>query len=199
MKAFYTISTILFLGMLTLSANTASAETFSYKKVITELEKRVAELEEKLTERGLNVEEDQLPIKDQSEKDSIIDKEEEPDDPEEPEPEDPEEITSASSVSQNENILSQSANVECTELSKTMRREDYDDEVIKLQRFLEAEGFFNHPHITRYFGPVTEKALKDFQASQGIVSSGTPHTTGYGQLGPLTRETIKERTCTLGN
>ena len=40
---------------------------------------------------------------------------------------------------------------------------------------------------TSLYGPATEAAVKKFQAKYGIVSSGTPTTTGYGNLGPKTR------------
>lgn len=39
---------------------------------------------------------------------------------------------------------------------------------------------------TDYFGPATMAALQAFQAANGIVSSGDPRSTGYGNLGPIT-------------
>lgn len=40
---------------------------------------------------------------------------------------------------------------------------------------------------TTFFGAMTEAAVQKFQAKYGIVSSGTPATTGYGAVGPKTR------------
>ncbi|HEY4475838.1 MAG TPA: peptidoglycan-binding domain-containing protein, partial [Candidatus Paceibacterota bacterium] len=40
---------------------------------------------------------------------------------------------------------------------------------------------------TSFFGLLTEKAVQRFQASKGIISSGSPGTTGYGFVGPKTR------------
>lgn len=40
--------------------------------------------------------------------------------------------------------------------------------------------------ITGYFGPLTQSGVERFQVAQGIVSAGTPGTTGYGRVGPLT-------------
>ena len=44
---------------------------------------------------------------------------------------------------------------------------------------------------TNYFGPATTKAVQKFQCKYGIVCSGTPKTTGYGNLGPKTRTKIQ--------
>ena len=52
------------------------------------------------------------------------------------------------------------------------------DNVKNLQTALKIEGFFNYS-ITGYFGPITWLAVKAFQKSNGII------TTGY--VGPLTR------------
>lgn len=40
--------------------------------------------------------------------------------------------------------------------------------------------------ITGYYGLLTQAAIQRFQAAQGIVSSGTPASTGYGRVGPTT-------------
>ena len=56
-------------------------------------------------------------------------------------------------------------------------------EVSKLQQF-----FGITP--TGYFGPMTEEAAQNWQSSHGIVSSGSPDTTGYGFVGPKTRDAL---------
>jgi hypothetical protein len=53
------------------------------------------------------------------------------------------------------------------------------NDVIELQKRLRALGFFTYPTDTGYFGPLTQAAVKLYQASKGII------TTGY--VGPLTR------------
>lgn len=75
-----------------------------------------------------------------------------------------------------------------------------DPQVKALQQFLNKQGFkvaeSGQPgsagYETEYFGPSTQAALQKFQASQGIVSTGTATTTGYGRLGPQTLSAIQK-------
>lgn len=64
-------------------------------------------------------------------------------------------------------------------------------EVTKLQEFLTKTGDFTFGRTTGYFGPATERAVKRWQASNGVVSSGSPETTGYGVAGPQTRREMR--------
>lgn len=45
---------------------------------------------------------------------------------------------------------------------------------------------------TNYFGTLTQNAVERFQAKYGIVSSGSPATTGFGHVGPKTRAKLNE-------
>lgn len=45
-------------------------------------------------------------------------------------------------------------------------------------------------YFSTYFGLQTQLALQRYQFTKGIVKSGTPETTGYGQLGPSTRKAL---------
>ncbi|MHB8661013.1 MAG: peptidoglycan-binding domain-containing protein, partial [Minisyncoccota bacterium] len=45
---------------------------------------------------------------------------------------------------------------------------------------------------TGYYGSLTMKAVETFQSTYGIVSSGSPATTGYGAVGPRTRTKLNE-------
>jgi len=58
-----------------------------------------------------------------------------------------------------------------------------DGEVSKLQQFLGGR-------VTGYFGPVTLQLVQNWQATHGIVSSGSPDTTGYGYAGTKTRTSM---------
>lgn len=73
------------------------------------------------------------------------------------------------------------------QLNRTLYEGLSGPDVSALQRFLQAQGVFTHPEITSYFGPATESAVQRWQAQHGVVSSGTPNTTGYGVVGALTR------------
>lgn len=67
-------------------------------------------------------------------------------------------------------------------------------EVSRLQRFLEDSGYYNYGEITGYFGPVTQTAVQAWQSDNGVASYGTPSTTGFGVVGPITRQAIS-RAC----
>lgn len=52
---------------------------------------------------------------------------------------------------------------------------------------LDGQPCFQYPDgFTTYFGEWTQKAVQRYQAAQGIVSHGTPKTTGYGRVGNIT-------------
>ena len=67
-------------------------------------------------------------------------------------------------------------------------------DVSQLQHFLKSKGFYTFPKITGYYGHATERAVKAFQKAYGVVTFGTPNTTGYGVVGNRTREAIN-RLC----
>ncbi len=69
-------------------------------------------------------------------------------------------------------------------------------EVVALQGFLIARGYLASGNTTGFYGSLTEAGVQQFQSTQGIVSSGTPDTTGYGAVGPRTRAMIMQL-CTV--
>jgi peptidoglycan hydrolase-like protein with peptidoglycan-binding domain len=87
----------------------------------------------------------------------------------------------------------------CLQISRVLRQGASGEEVEELQQFLKDSGYFSHDEITGYFGPLTEEAVKRFQAKQGLVAGGTPETTGYGQIGPKTRAQIAKKSCLTEN
>lgn len=64
-------------------------------------------------------------------------------------------------------------------------------QVTELQTYLSTNSnFYPSGLITGYFGSLTQGGVERFQTSYGIVSSGTPATTGYGRVGPTTMARI---------
>lgn len=64
------------------------------------------------------------------------------------------------------------------------------DDVINLQKFLIGKGYLAADSATGFFGMLTQAAVQKFQTAQGIVSSGSPDSNGYGAVGPMTRGRI---------
>ena len=68
---------------------------------------------------------------------------------------------------------------------------DRGSEVTELQTYLSTNAnIYPSGLVTGYFGPLTQAGVQRFQTAQGIVSSGTPATTGYGRVGPTTMARI---------
>ncbi len=77
--------------------------------------------------------------------------------------------------------------------SKTLRRGNTGDDVRKLQEFLASmPDIYPDKLVTGYFGPLTQQAVRRFQAKYRITSSGDENTTGYGLVGPKTRKKLNE-------
>ena len=78
-------------------------------------------------------------------------------------------------------------------LTRELDLNDEGADVRDLQRVMTWEGFFpaNHPG-SQFFGNITADCIRKFQIRYGIVSSGTPETTGFGRVGPSTRAFINK-------
>lgn len=76
------------------------------------------------------------------------------------------------------------------------RQLDYgmsDPEVMWLQKALKLLGYFpSTVNPTMFFGNITKQAVQKFQIENGIVSSGSPSTTGFGRLGPATMKKLND-------
>ena len=71
---------------------------------------------------------------------------------------------------------------------------DRGSEVTELQTYLATNAsIYPEALVTGYFGQLTKAAVERFQTAQGIVSQGTPATTGYGRVGPLTQAAINAK------
>lgn len=78
----------------------------------------------------------------------------------------------------------------CPNLTRNLSFGSRGSDVIELQTFLIAQGDLATGNNTGYFGRMTEAAVKSWQAKNGVVSNGTPSTTGYGFVGPKTRAKV---------
>lgn len=78
--------------------------------------------------------------------------------------------------------------------TKTLKLGSVGEEVFKLQKFLNTQGFTvsvagpgSKGNETTTFGKATEKALRAYQCKKKIVCEGTVEETGYGMVGKTTR------------
>lgn len=72
-------------------------------------------------------------------------------------------------------------------ITRTLAFGSKGDDVTQLQYFLISQNLLLPDSATGYFGALTEVAVQKFQSRNGIVSSGTPGSTGYGVVGSKTR------------
>ncbi len=64
-------------------------------------------------------------------------------------------------------------------------------DVTTLQTYLSTDvNLYPSRLVTGYFGLLTQGGVQKFQIQQGIVSSGSPATTGFGRVGPVTRDRL---------
>ncbi len=84
----------------------------------------------------------------------------------------------------------QSGAASCPDLSRNLSRGSRGEDVRQLQQFLISQNLLAADSATGFFGSFTERAIQQWQSRNGIVSSGTPATTGYGAVGPRTRAAI---------
>jgi peptidoglycan hydrolase-like protein with peptidoglycan-binding domain len=87
----------------------------------------------------------------------------------------------------------------CALLQRTLNRGHVGDDVRQLQEFLRKLGFLNATSSTDFFGPATERALQAWQAHEGVVTNGDAQSTGFGAVGPKTRQLIMMRCKDLGD
>ena len=72
-------------------------------------------------------------------------------------------------------------------------------DVSQLQQYLASNpSIYPGGHVTGYFGALTQAAVQRWQATYGVVSSGSPATTGWGVVGPRTAAAISQQ-CASGS
>lgn len=83
-------------------------------------------------------------------------------------------------------LATRQVHTSCVNISVSLASRASGNNVTLLQDFLIGQGLLA-ASATGFFGPLTQSALERWQSAHGIVSSGTPSTTGFGALGPRTR------------
>lgn len=101
------------------------------------------------------------------------------------------------SISQSDTSAAQDASAS-VDIPRTLSFGSRGTDVVSLQRFLIARGLLSPDSATGYFGRATEKAVQEWQSRNGIVSSGTPDSTGFGVVGKRTREALRGIASSLG-
>ncbi len=81
----------------------------------------------------------------------------------------------------------------CPNLVRNLFRGSRGSDVTQLQQFLISQKLLTPDSATGFFGAMTEVAVKQWQSKNGIASSGTPNTTGYGAVGPRARAAIANK------
>lgn len=81
----------------------------------------------------------------------------------------------------------------CPVFPRTLSRGDRGTDVANLQSFLARDPSIYSGDITSFFGPLTEAALRKWQAKNGIVDGGDASSTGWGVLGNRTRAAISSQ------
>lgn len=72
-------------------------------------------------------------------------------------------------------------------LTQTLDLGDSNGDVTSLQTYLATNAaIYPSGLVTGFFGPLTQAGVQRFQTAQGIVTSGTPESTGFGRVGPTT-------------
>lgn len=75
----------------------------------------------------------------------------------------------------------------CLAISRTLKKGSSGADVTALQQFLAQDpSIYPEGTVSGYYGALTQAAVQRWQAANGIVSSGSPSTTGYGVVGPKT-------------
>lgn len=83
----------------------------------------------------------------------------------------------------------------CPVISRLLQFGASGTDVTNLQQFLITVGFLEAENATGFFGSLTQAAVQEWQAANGIVSGGTPQETGFGVVGPRTRVALENCTA----
>jgi len=81
----------------------------------------------------------------------------------------------------------------CIVPERTLKRGDSGDDVSNLQLYLAKDSaLYPEGAVVGTYGPATERAVQRWQKKYGIVTTGTPATTGYGAVGARTLSLLQK-------
>lgn len=84
-----------------------------------------------------------------------------------------------------------STTLTCPKLTQSLKRGSSGSDVSRLQQYLAQDpSVYPEGQVAGTYGPLTEAAVKRWQAKYNIVSSGDPATTGWGTVGARTMAAI---------
>lgn len=104
-------------------------------------------------------------------------------------------------LAQQTSVVSQpsSGSGACPQLVRPLAVGMSGSDVLSLQQFLAQDrSVYPDPQITGYFGLLTEQAVQRWQMKYRVVSGGDAASTGFGRVGPATRNAML-RVCTPGS
>ena len=79
----------------------------------------------------------------------------------------------------------------CVTISQSLQLGSTGAEVTALQEYFDSlYKEYTAEYVTSYFGLMTQAALQQWQKDRGIVTGGSPKTTGWGIAGPKTRAAL---------
>ena len=88
------------------------------------------------------------------------------------------------------NVNTNTSSNTCPTLTRTLSFGSRGSDVGELQQFLANNGYLSIASATGYFGVLTEQAVQQWQAHNGVVSGGDRTSSGFGVVGARTRQAI---------
>jgi hypothetical protein len=83
----------------------------------------------------------------------------------------------------------------CAQVTKNISFGSKGADVTTLQNFFISVGYLGAGNNSSFYGKLTQQAVQSYQAKNNIVTSGTPSSTGFGNVGRLTRASINAQLC----
>ena len=88
------------------------------------------------------------------------------------------------------NVNTNTSSNTCPTLTRTLSFGSRGSDVGELQQFLANNGYLSIASATGYFGVLTEQAVQQWQAHNGVVYGGDRTSSGFGVVGARTRQAI---------